>query len=109
MAIANPRSKTAREVPHEIRLTVDRWAIAIDKLHRIDRATWDEIAATIEWVIRHRFWSGVILSAPNLREKWDKIQIQRQRDEDPTPSRLPRGTGRHEPTPGEYADGEQSL
>lgn len=59
--------------------TVHRWAITIERLHRIDGRSWGEIQGMITWCQRDSFWSGVILGAENLRDKWDTMTAQRSR------------------------------
>jgi len=54
-----------------------RWARAIDLLHRIDGASWDDIRACIEWAYRSSFWQTVILSGDNLRKNFDRLNTQR--------------------------------
>lgn len=36
------------------------------------------VIAAIDWVSSHRFWHRNILSMPTLREKWDRLLLERQ-------------------------------
>lgn len=104
---AHPNLRLARETDAQQARTIERWADPIDKLHRLDGCSWGEIREMITWATAHTFWGGVIQSAGNLRDHWDKMQGQRNARR-PGPS-APAGGGRHEPTPGGYAEGEQDL
>lgn len=53
---------------------LSRWAEDIEKLHRIDGIDVADIKAMIDWVYTHYFWSTVILSARNLREKYARLE-----------------------------------
>lgn len=63
--------------------TAARWALTIDKLHRIDGYSWGEISGMITWCQRDSFWRTVILGADNLRDKWDTMTGQRERKQQP--------------------------
>jgi hypothetical protein len=57
------------------------WAHKIDLMVRIDKRPVGEIEETIEWLFSEnlaRRYSFVVLSAQALREKWDRIQVQRR-------------------------------
>lgn len=53
--------------------TILRWADAVDKLHRIDKQTIEDIQIVIEWCQNDPFWKQNILSGDKLREKWDQL------------------------------------
>jgi hypothetical protein len=85
----HPSSRIAK-APERVRNeTALRWAETIDKIHRLDRMEWGAIEAMITWSQRHTFWRSVILGADNLRDKWDKMQAQR--DAPPPQRHDPRG------------------
>jgi len=44
-----------------------------------DKRTLDEIDEMINFSQKHDFWKGVILSMGNLREKFDKLTMQKKR------------------------------
>lgn len=61
--------------------TVTRqWVTDIDRMHRIDGRSWDEIRGAIEWSQTHEFWASVILSPRKLRAKFDQMRLQAVRD-----------------------------
>ena len=53
----------------------DAWLLDLERMHRIDGRTWDEIAGAIEWSQRHEFWASVILSPKKLRAKFDQMRL----------------------------------
>lgn len=52
----------------------ERWAMDIDKMHRIDDRSWRTIAAAIDWSQRDDFWHQNILSGAKLRKHYDRIE-----------------------------------
>lgn len=60
-----------------------KWAGDLDKLHRLDGRSWQDIEQMIAWLALGGsdalFWQGVVLSAESLRKGWDKIAVQRRR------------------------------
>lgn len=57
----------------QMRGTVETWASHIDKLHRIDGRTFEQIAYMIKWTQHDQFWSQNILSTEKLREKFNDL------------------------------------
>lgn len=55
-------------------------------LDRDERAA-DQIWAAIDWAQDHDFWRSNILSMPKLREKYDQLRLQAQRQERPPADR----------------------
>jgi phage replication O-like protein O len=53
--------------------TVLKWCDAIDKLHRIDKQSIEDIRLVIEWCQADSFWKQNILSSEKLRKNWDTI------------------------------------
>jgi hypothetical protein len=53
--------------------TVVAWADAIEKLHRLDGQSLEDIEAVILWCQSDSFWKMNILSGATLREKWDRL------------------------------------
>lgn len=60
----NPETKTPN---------LQRWADDLRLMHERDNRSWDKINRMIEWSQADAFWSGVILSAKKLREKYDQM------------------------------------
>lgn len=69
--------------------SLDRWAVEIDKLHRIERREWAEIERVLAWSQSDPFWQSNILSGPTLRKQFDKLDAQSRRTD-----QAPRLTGR---------------
>lgn len=53
--------------------SIQKWAVDIDKLIRIDGQTHEEVEQVIEWCQSDSFWKSNILSGSKLREKWDML------------------------------------
>jgi len=51
----------------------DNWAEHINKIHRIDERTYEQIEFMIKWVQQDSFWSQNILSTSKLREKFNDL------------------------------------
>lgn len=51
----------------------DKWAEDINKIHRLDNRTYEQIEGMIRWVRQDKFWSQNILSASKLREKFNDL------------------------------------
>lgn len=51
----------------------DTWAEHIEKLHRIDKRTYEQIEAMIRWTQQDSFWSQNILSTSKLRDKFNDL------------------------------------
>lgn len=58
---------------------LERWIDAMEKIHRLDKYTHDQIRAVIKWSQSDNFWKSNILSAPKLREKMPTLILQMQR------------------------------
>lgn len=52
----------------------NRWAIDIEKMHRIDGRDWRRIAGAIDWSQADDFWHQNVLSGANLRKHYDRIE-----------------------------------
>jgi hypothetical protein len=51
----------------------DTWAEDVNKIHRLDSRTYEQIEYMIRWVQQDSFWSQNILSASKLREKFNDL------------------------------------
>ncbi len=51
----------------------DSWAEDINKIHRIDGRSYEQINFMIRWVQADEFWAKNILSASKLREKFNDL------------------------------------
>lgn len=52
----------------------ERWAEDIDKMHRLDGRSWQQILGAIDWSQRDDFWRQNVLSGANLRKHYDRIE-----------------------------------
>jgi hypothetical protein len=52
-----------------------------------------DILAAINWASSHEFWRSIVLSAPKLREKYQQMKLQAQRNR--RPALAPTGTDGH--------------
>lgn len=59
---------------------LQRWADDIRKMIEIDKRTEDQVSRMIDWSQKHVFWSANILSARKLREKYDTMAAQANRE-----------------------------
>ena len=57
----------------KLRGNMDTWAEHIEKLHRIDGRTYQQIEYMIRWVQADSFWQQNILSTAKLREKFNDL------------------------------------
>lgn len=62
--------------------TLQRWARDIDKIHRIDKQSWDDISDVLEFCQSDAFWSTNILSGKKLREKFIQLMAKLRRNND---------------------------
>jgi len=53
---------------------IEKWAVHIDRMIRIDKRTPEEIKQVIRWCQQDDFWQSNILSTAKLREKFDQLQ-----------------------------------
>lgn len=52
---------------------IESWAEDINKIHRIDERTYEQIEYMIRWTQNDSFWCQNILSASKLREKFNDL------------------------------------
>ena len=60
-----------------------KWRDAARLMIDRDGRTPDQIHAAIDWVARSEFWRSNILGVPKLREKWDTLKLQAEREARP--------------------------
>ena len=53
---------------------IERWAVDIDKMHRLDGRSWVDIEQAIDWALRDKFWQRNIWSGANLRKHYDRLE-----------------------------------
>lgn len=71
--IATNKIKKYKNNPPDLK----KWAVHIERLHRIDGIPLHEIEAMIHFVYTDVFWGSVILSAQNLRDKYARLEAAR--------------------------------
>ena len=72
--------KPDSKVPNQAAKDLQRWAQDIDYLIRIDNRNPMDIIRVFQWTQRNDFWVANIRSPRKLREKWDTLELQMQRD-----------------------------
>lgn len=50
-----------------------KWSEEIEKLHRLDNRSWDEIEMVIRWCKNDDFWKSNIMSGGTLRKQFPKL------------------------------------
>jgi hypothetical protein len=59
---------------------LENWAADIEKIHRIDGRSWEEIEATIRWVkTPGQFWAANVMSGATLRDRFARLVADKQR------------------------------
>lgn len=57
------------------------WRDETRRLLDLDKRTEEQVRSAIDWCQDDPFWRGNILSMPTLREKYDQMRLQAQRDQ----------------------------
>jgi hypothetical protein len=73
----NPANKNIKSNARE--KSIERWAVDIDRMIRIDHRDLVEIEAILDWCQVDDFWSCNILSGATLRKQYDKLLMQMNR------------------------------
>ena len=74
----NPESRSIQ--PKGRGKSIERWAADIDRMLRLDGRDLQKVEEVIRWCQADDFWRGNILSGAKLREKFDQLTMQMQRD-----------------------------
>lgn len=56
------------------------WALDIEKLHRIDKRDYKHIEEILDWSQNNDFWRSNILSGKKLRDKFERLEDDRERE-----------------------------
>ena len=59
---------------------LNRWAVEIDRMIRLDGRRPERIEAVIRWCRADAFWQSNILSTAKLRKHFDRLELQMGRD-----------------------------
>lgn len=78
--IAGNNPKTAQLQTGKREGTISRWAKDMDRMIRLDGRSPEEVTGVIEWCQADSFWRCNILSGAKLREKYDTLLLQMQRE-----------------------------
>ena len=65
-----------KNYPNAKQPNYDTWAYDINKLHRIDKRSYEDIEAAIKWCQHDSFWCSNILSAKKLRKQFPRLKLQ---------------------------------
>jgi hypothetical protein len=57
----------------------DKWLSDMERLHRIDERSWEQITKAIQWCQADDFWRGNIMSPGKLRKQYDQLRLAAQR------------------------------
>lgn len=64
--------------PNHKEPNLGKWANTIRLMRERDGRTLSEILDLWQWANKHQFWSSNILSPESLRDKWDRLVIQKK-------------------------------
>lgn len=56
-----------------------KWAQELDRMHRLDGRTWDQIEGSIRFALQDEFWCQNVHSPASLRKQFDKLAMKAQR------------------------------
>lgn len=56
----------------------DKWLTDMERLHRIDGRSWEQINAAIRWVQNDSFWRANVMSPDKLRKQYDALRLRAQ-------------------------------
>lgn len=56
----------------------DNWLRDMERLHRLDGRTWEQITAAINWVQNDSFWRANVMSPSKLRAQYDQLRLKAQ-------------------------------
>lgn len=65
--------------PEASEATLQAWALEIDRLHRLDGQSWDDIADALEFSQDDDFWAPNIMSGAKFRKQFFRLLAQMQR------------------------------
>ena len=58
----------------------DRWLGEMERIHRIDERSWEQITKAIHWCQEDEFWRANIMSPAKLRKHYDQLRLAAQRN-----------------------------
>ena len=60
---------------------IEKWALEMDKINRIDKRSWEQIEYAIRWTQKSDFWCKNILSPEKLRKQFNNLVVQMKQKE----------------------------
>jgi len=73
----NPKQKNIN--PPKLDGTKLSWAIEIERMHRLDNRSWEEMRDMWDWILRDSFWCDKILSGQKFRNQFDTVYVKMQK------------------------------
>jgi len=64
----------------------DKWLADMERLHRIDERSWEQITKAIHWCQDDDFWKANIMSPAKLRKQYDQLRLAAQRTQKQSPA-----------------------
>ena len=62
--------------PKQKKPDMQKWAVFIDRMKRLDNRTEEEIEGAIRWCQNDEFWQNNILSTDKLKKQFDKLYLR---------------------------------
>lgn len=59
----------------------NKWLSDMERIHRIDGRSWEQISAAIAWCQNDDFWRANILSPGKLRKQYETLRLQAMRNQ----------------------------
>lgn len=78
--LSNERTDPDRSRPKPKYEVTQTWRDEMRRLLDIDGRSEEMVERAIRWVDAHPFWASNVLSVPKLREKFDQLLLQAQRE-----------------------------
>lgn len=72
-------SEIQKRKPDIKRPDIQKWAVHIDRMIRIDKRSAKSIAAVIQWCQADDFWQNNILGTEKLRKQFDQLELKMQK------------------------------
>jgi hypothetical protein len=67
-------------------VVTDKWLADMERLHRIDERSWEQITKAIMWCQDDDFWKANIMSPAKLRKQYDQLRLAAQRTQKQSPA-----------------------
>jgi hypothetical protein len=77
--------------------SLQKWAVHIDRMIRLDHRKSERIEAAIRWCQKDDFWQNNILSTEKLRKHFDRLELEMARNQKDGSHKIGTDTGPAEP------------